>query len=111
MKTFYPQPAEPKNKIGIMIGLTLFSFLVGGSASRGVPDGPFISIVGDIIPMITSVLGMGVSFLILRHRPRFWLSALCLFCIYLCTLAIGNILVSVVSFWLRPRARGVLIGL
>jgi len=64
-------PSEIKR----MIGLTLFALLFGGSAGRTVPGGPFISVIGDILPAAASLTVMRLGRDILRAMsvPFSWL--------------------------------------
>jgi hypothetical protein len=101
--------ANPPLRIGWIVGLTLFALLFSGSAIRIVPGGPFISITGDLLPAVASVVAMRLGLLILRGNallPKL----LALLFILLATLALSRVMIDVYTFWIRPFARGDLIG-
>ena len=98
------------SRIGWVVGLTLFALLLGGSATRIVPGGPFISITSDVLPAAASLIAMRFGLVALRGR-NVGTKLLALVFILLATLALGRIMIDVYSFWNRPYARGDLLGL
>lgn len=92
-----------------MIGLALFSFLMGGSLQRIVPGGPFISVISDILPSVAALISIRLGLLILRGKNPGAKFVALLF-ILLATLSLARIMTVVYLFWNRPYARGDLFG-
>jgi hypothetical protein len=93
-----------------MIGLTLFSLLLGGAAARIVPGGPFISFSSDVLPFAATLIAIRLGLLTLRGRNS-GAKLVALAFIVLATLSLARIMIDVYSFWNRPYARGDLFGL
>jgi hypothetical protein len=90
--------------------LTVFAYSFGGSVPRIIPGGPAISIVGDVLPCLAAVSGIGFAFGCLRARST-WPKVLCFVITFINIVAIKNVIVSVYTFWTNRFARGDLIGL
>jgi len=102
------QPSCPW--LGWMIGLTLFSLLLGGTAARIVPGGPFISVTSDVLPFAASLIAIRLGLLTLSERNS-GAKLVALAIILLATLSMARIMIDVYSFWNRPYARGDFFGL
>jgi len=91
-------------------GLSIVAVWNGGCGSKIVPGGPFISVIWDILPSLFALTAIGLSLRNIRERPGYWIAS-SLVAITLSNFALANVISSVVTFWHRPYARGVLIGL
>ncbi len=70
--------------------------------------GPFFSIFFDILPSLAALFAIGLCLRNVRELPWEGIFASVLASI-LSTIALANVIVSVISFWHRPYARGDLI--
>lgn len=98
------------DRIGKMIVYALLALLFGGNAPRIVPGGPFISLIGDILPTAAACAAIYTGFRVIRG-PSLPRKVIAVLAIVIATVAIGRVLASVYTFWVRPYARGSLIGL
>lgn len=92
---------------GVLGTLALAS---AGQVMRERPGGPFISLTGDVIPFVAAVVAIIIGFCCLRAytvKPKL----IALIFIAFATVAIAIIIADVHSFWIRPFARGQLLGL
>jgi hypothetical protein len=104
-----PQPAK-QNRLTIAVIFALLALLLGGQSPRINPGGPFISLIGDILPTALAVAAIGYCFAAMR-RAGIPVTVTALVIITVATIAIGNVFSSIVAFWFRPTARGDLLGL
>jgi len=94
-----------------VILLSAVAFLLGGNCSaRIVPGGPFISILGNVIPAIAAVVAIGKGLVAMRCKPA-WPKLIAFACILVATIGLAHVIIDVYVFWNRPHARGALIGL
>lgn len=95
--------------IPLLIGMLFFTAFLATSGIKVVPGGPFISLHADVAPAVLSVAFVAVAWRSLRHGPL--LRRLTVALLTLCAvMVLILVLDSVISFWLRPHARGVLVG-
>ena len=97
-------------RLGWIIGLTALAFVLGGSVTKTVPGGPFISVVGDILPSVAALAAIRLGFVALRGR-RAGVKFVAALCLLVASLTLGRIMIDVYTFWSRPYARGELIGI
>jgi hypothetical protein len=74
------------------------------------PGGPFISILGDLLPSLTCCGVIAWAWRSLRHGPL-WRRLLVAIIALAAAALINLIAARVVSFWLAPYSRGALIAL
>jgi hypothetical protein len=90
--------------------LAFAALLCGGHTPRVRPGGPFISLIGDVLPVFMALVAIGFAFYIMwSHRLFIRLNAW--FTILIALIAIGMVYVDIYRFWIRPYARGELLGL
>lgn len=88
--------------------LAIWAICFGGGGSKIVPGGPFFSIFFDILPSLAALFAIFLCLRNVRELPWEGIFASVL-ALILSTIALANVIVSVVSFWHRPYARGDLI--
>ena len=90
----------------------LFVGLLAWFADRGkiIPGGPFISITGNIVPLIGAAIAIWASLPYVAY-PRLKIILSAVTHIALATSLAGIVLYSIITFWIKPFARGDLIGL
>jgi hypothetical protein len=103
-----PQTDVRVNRAAIALGAAVIGILVG--PGRINPGGPFVSLIGDVLPACASVFAICnvLPFLRASRIGTVWTAAITL---CFATLLIGFVLFGVVSFALAPNSRGTLIGL
>jgi hypothetical protein len=107
-----PKTASPvgRNWLTVAVIFAVLALLLGGHRPRINPGGPFISLIGDVLPTALAVAAIGYSFAAMR-RAEIPVTVTALVIITVAAIAIGNVLSSIVAFWFRPTARGDLFGL
>ena len=95
--------------IAALVGTVLLSALLTLTGGKMIPGGPFISIHADAAPALMSLGLVAVAWRSLRHGPLWRRLTVAL--IMLCAVAVlFLVLATVISFWLRPYARGALVS-
>jgi hypothetical protein len=93
-----------------LMALALFvSWILSGTSEKCIPGGPFVSIVGELLPVVISFLVLTTGFLSLQNAPgigKFIVAVL--MCIGAALIA--DVSRQVLSFWFNPYARGTLIS-
>ena len=90
-------------------GLTFYSIFLGGSAQRIVPGGPFISVTGDILPVLSCFIVMTLGLTLYRTKNQLANLIAVITTLAACVI-ITQVATDVMRFWVRPAARGVFIG-
>jgi hypothetical protein len=104
-------PSPPgQNWLTVAVIFTVLALLLGGQRPRVNPGGPFISLVGDVLPMALAVAAIGYSLAAMR-RGEIPVKVAALVIIVVAGIAIRNVLSSILAFWFRPTARGDLFGI
>ena len=96
-------------RVGWMVVLTFYAIAFGGTAIRIVPGGPFFSMSADILPVVTAVAAILIALSTFRTKQT-QIKLLAIIPIVICCFAITNVVTDVMWFWVRPAARGDLIG-
>ena len=104
-----PSKSMSMTRLCLMVGLTLYAIAFGGTAMRIVPGGPFFSMSADILPVVASITAMLIGLTAFRTKQTH-AKLLAIISIAICCLAITNVVTDVMWFWIRPAARGDLIG-
>jgi hypothetical protein len=74
------------------------------------PGGPFISLLGDALPIALFATTIVIAVRGLRQAPAWWqLAALCISA--LSAAGTGILIVRIIAFWTNPFARGAPLGL
>ena len=95
--------------LGALILVVVVAALLTLTAAKMIPGGPFVSIRSDLTPFILSVAVIALAWRSLRRGgPRRRLGA---GIVVLMAAAVAGVAAdNVMSFWLRPYARGALVG-
>lgn len=92
------------------LGLVGISLLIIAFGGKVIPGGPFISVFGELIPLLILVFFLFVEFK-LYIRSNLKLRRWFLLVVCFTVLLIGFILFNNLSFWFDPYSRGRLFGI
>lgn len=90
--------------------LAVVAFLACLATHKVSPGGPFVSLIGEVLPLLCGCVAIFFGVSCVRARPRIY-AAIAVVYLLIATYAISVVLSSIVFFWNRPYARGPLIGL
>lgn len=100
----------PFSHIALLIACDLISFfMMGIGGMKRIPGGPFISITGNILPVIIAFMTLFITIDAYPHSGITKRIIMLILTGFAYLLAIAAIL-SVYDFWMDPYARGRLIG-
>src|SRR5947199_6977835 len=93
----------------MVIALAVAGVLSFAGAPKVIPGGPFLSVVGDVIPAVLclAALGLGVASI---GKARGGAKAGVGVLLLAATVLLALVLERVIAFWLDPHARGALFG-
>jgi hypothetical protein len=92
-----------------LVAVVVVAAILSTTGGKLVPGGPFVSIRADLTPFVLCVGVIALSWRSLRHGRLLRRSSVAL--IVLAAAAVAILVVDqVVSFWLRPYARGALVS-
>lgn len=84
-------------------------FLMPYGFNKTIPGGPYISVVGELIPLF--IFCVFIYLEIRQYRvSKLYLRVWTLFLVGITVLLIGIILFNNLSLWLNPHSRGILFG-
>ena len=95
---------------GVAFSLAVPAIFFAGQMPRVIPGGPFISIIGDVLPFLAALAAIVFGFVCLRASgtaPKL----IAIIAITIATVAIAQVIRDVYSFWQYPYARGDLFGI
>lgn len=95
--------------IGALVAVVVVAALLALTAGKSIPGGPFVSIRSDLTPFVVSLASIAVAWRSMRHgtfRRRLGVAVVVLFAAAVAIVSADNVM----SFWLRPYARGALVG-
>jgi hypothetical protein len=95
--------------IPLLIATVIFSAFLTTTGGKIVPGGPFVSLHADAAPAVMSVALVAVAWRSLRHGPLWRRLTVAVFALCAVTVLL-LVLDTVISFWLRPYARGALVS-
>jgi hypothetical protein len=109
--TDYPMTAQTDvrtTRIAIAFAAAVIGVLAG--PVKFTPGGPFVSLIGDVLPVCASVFAIGNALPLLRN-PRVGAQCMAVLALGFATLLLGFVLLGVVPFALAPHSRGTLFSL
>jgi hypothetical protein len=104
-----PDEIRYRRALGWIFFVLIVMALTMPSVGRIIPGGPFLSVSGDLVPIALCLTFLTLCMMLFRRET----GAGKLFLLVMMLLATGllaKILESILLFWFRPYARGVLIG-
>src|SRR5687768_3725370 len=85
-------------------------FFTAAPRLKIIPGGPFISLLGEIVPICFFTAAIFASLIGFREAALSWRLAAWSICIFSAA-GIGTLVDGIIRFWFRPSARGDLFGL